>query len=102
MAPLTCSSTRGPDCFASGAGSPAFFFFLLSIFLNNASAQNTAYKPENSKEINFVTYQELRKLNLEIKIKSVFNDGTILNKPKYDSLVANAEIFKISIYYFFS
>ena len=69
-------------------------FFLQSIFLTNASAQNTVYKPENSKEINFATYQELRKLNLEIKIKSVFNDGTILNKPKYDSLVANAEILK--------
>lgn len=69
-------------------------FFLLSIFLTNASAQNTVYKPDNSKEISFPTYQQLRKSDSKIKIKSVFNDGTILNKPKYDSLVANAEISK--------
>ena len=69
-------------------------FFLQSIFLTNASAQNTVYKPDNSKEISFPTYQQLRKSDSKIKIKSVFNDGTILNKPKYDSLVANAEISK--------
>lgn len=69
-------------------------FFLFSFFITNIHAQNHSYKPENSKEINFTTYQELRKSDSKIKIKSVFNDGTILNKQKYDSLVANAKISK--------
>ncbi len=68
--------------------------FVLFNVLTNASAQNAVYKPENSKEINFATYQELRKSDPKIKIKSVFNDGTILNKQKYDSLVATAELSK--------
>jgi peroxiredoxin len=68
--------------------------FITSLFLTTASAQNALYKPHHSKEINFTTYQELRKSDSKIKIKSVFNDGTILNKQKYDSLVATAELSK--------
>ena len=43
--------------------------FVLFNVLTNASAQNAVYKPENSKEINFATYQELRKSDPKIKIK---------------------------------
>lgn len=70
------------------------FLFTLSIVLTTVNAQNALYKPENTKEINFTTYQELTKSDSKIKIKSVFNNGTILNKQKYDSLVANAELSK--------
>lgn len=71
-------------------------FFLSFIFVTTANAQNHSYKPENSEEINFTTYQELRKSDSKIKIKSVFNDGTILNNQKYDSLVANGELSKFN------
>lgn len=72
-----------------------FILFIFSLFITNIYAQNDLYKPANSKEINFTTYQELRKSEPNIKIKSVLNNGTILNKQKYDSLVANAEFSKL-------
>lgn len=71
-----------------------FILFIFSLFITNIYAQYDLYKPENSKEINFTTYQELRKSEPNIIIKSVLNNGTILNKQKYDSLVANAEFSK--------
>ena len=72
-----------------------FILFIFSLFITNIYAQNDLYKPANSKEINFTTYHELRKSEPNIKIKSVLNNGTILNKQKYDSLVANAEFSKL-------
>ena len=74
--------------------------FIILILFTNLNAQETIYKPVNSKEINFVTYQELRKSDPTIKIKSVFNDGTTFTKQKYDSLVGIAELskFKTTIF----
>ena len=71
-----------------------FLFFIISIFISKIYAQNDLYKLANSKEITFEAFGNLRKSDPNIKIKSILNDGTILNKQKYDSLVSNAEFSK--------
>lgn len=75
-------------------------FFMFFLFITNIYAQNDLYKPANSKEITFDSFQNLRKSEPNIKIKSVLNNGIILNKQKYDSLVANAEFSKFQSFMF--
>lgn len=70
------------------------------LYITNIYAQNDLYKPSNSKEITFEAFQNLRKSEPNIKVKSVLNNGTILNKQKYDSLVSNAEFSKFTSFMF--
>ena len=77
-----------------------FIFVIFMLYITNIYAQNDLYKPSNSKEITFEAFQNLRKSEPNIKVKSVLNNGTILNKQKYDSLVSNAEFSKFTSFMF--